>query len=279
MAGAKQVSISADMLKDHAAKITQIDSQIAAATGNDASVRKAVIEELATANSDQVNSVAGKIVEQLKKLDPAVLVGLQARVEEAFSGELKALTDDVINSKMKEKVGEGVDVNALKETRKAELDAFKALKTILDSVGIDTSDVPEPKRSGGRSSGGGTVKSGKNKEGYRFTLDGKDRPDSQNSFSSLAFYATEGLKVDPSTGDVVVREKGDEGKLGSKELKELLAKNGIKFGEQDEWSLTLPNGKVIGARREAAAATDTPAETPAADGTTPPATESATTNA
>src|SRR5206468_5472651 len=92
----KSTQVSVELLQEHATSISKIDSAIAAASGNDAQVRKSVIEELTNTNADSVNKLATQIITQLQKVDPAVLVGLQAKVEEAFSGQLKELTETII---------------------------------------------------------------------------------------------------------------------------------------------------------------------------------------
>lgn len=258
----KQVTISVDQLQERANRITEIDSKIAAASGNDSQIRKALIEEMLSQNAEPVTSLYDSVIGQFKSLDGPVLVGLVAKLEEAMKGELKTLTDSVVDEKVKAQAStEGVDVNALKEQRKQEVELFRALYTMLDSLGLDVSEIKEPKRSGGgRPAGSGGGKSGKNKEGYRFSIDGKDRPDSQNSFSSLAYYATEGLK-DPveAGGEITTAAEGEKSRLTSKALRTWLEQQGVKYGEQDTWEIKLPNGKVIGARREVQP------ETPAGD--------------
>lgn len=147
----------------------------------------------------------------------------------------------------KTKTDEKVDVTALRESRKALLGQFKALREVLNTFRIPNEHVPDPKRAGGggRPVGGSastSLKSGQNKEGYRYVMDGKKRPKSQNSFSSLAYYATEGV---PKALGV---ENGPS-RWGASELKTFMADAGIKFGEDDSWSIALPNGKTIAAAR------------------------------
>jgi hypothetical protein len=261
------VTISVDQLSDRAKIITEIDSKIAAASGNDSQMRKAAVDEILSANAERINSLFDTVVSQLMGLPGEELVGIVSKLEEAMKGDFKTKTDLVIDEKVKASANvEGVDVNALKEQRKAELDLFRALKTMLDSLGLDTSEVEEPKsRGGGRPSGSGAgSKTGKNKEGYRYIMDGKDRPNSQNSFSSLAYYATEGLK-DPATpgGEITAAPEGEKSRMSSKALRTWLDQQGVKFGEADEWELTLPNGKKIGARRDADSSTTEAAPTEA----------------
>ena len=70
-------------------------------------------------------------------------------------------------------------------------------------------------------------------------MDGSPRPPSQNSISSLTFYST----VNCEGG------QGDPPRWTTAQLKEFLAAQGVNWGQDDEWSVELPNGKVISARR------------------------------
>jgi hypothetical protein len=267
----KTISLSTDQLLESQGRIAEIDAKIAQATGNDQQARKAAIEAMTAENAETVNGFMDSLMGQLNKLEGPVLVAFTNRLNEALTEDLKEMTEKVINDRVASTATvKPEDVDKLKEQRKAELETFRATRLLLLSVGFITAEDPqfqEPKRAGGgRPAGSGGAKSGKNKENYQFYMDGKERPPSQNSFSSLAFYATEGLAADED-GSNVRTEK--DSKLGAKQLKKFLADNGVQFGEQDEWEVTLPNGKKIGAKRVAPTADAEPTEPEVATEPTP----------
>lgn len=238
----QEISVSLEQLEDIAKQITEIDTKISAASGSEAQMRKSIAQGLAAENSEQVDGIVGQVVTQFEKLEVPVLAGLIDRLEDALKEKFKPTIDSFVDERVKAQgQGSAEDVAALRETRKARVEGFRALKTILDTFGIDTESVPEPKRAAGRPSGSGGSKSGKNKEGYQYTMDGKDRPPSQNSFSSLAFYSTNGCAG--------TEEKPE--RWGSSQLKTFLAENGVNFGTDESWEVTLPNKTVIGARKVA----------------------------
>ena len=189
-----------------------------------------------------MDTVVGNVLREFEKLDAPVLAGLLDRLEDSLKDKFKTTIDAFIDERVKSQASDSsVDVGALREARKAKVEGFRALKTILDTFGIDTETVPEPKRAAGRPAGGGSsAKSGKNKEGYQYTMDGKPRPPSQNSFSSLAYYSTEGCAG--------TAEKPE--RWGVAQLKSFLEQQGVKFGQDDSWDVELPNGKKIGAQRD-----------------------------
>lgn len=251
-----EISLSIGALEDLSKKIAEADTQIAAATGSEAQIKKAYVEQVVAENAEAVGKVLARVIEQLQKLDTNILVGLTSRLEETLKTEFAPKIDEYVSSQVKDtaKVSDD-ELTKLKEARKALVEQDKAIRTILSSFGLDTSTVPEPKRGGGRPAGstsGSGAKSGKNKENYQFTMDGKDRPSSQNTFSSLAYYATTG--VPKALGQ---SEKEDD-RWGAKQLKEFLASQNVKFGEDDTWEVTLPNNRKIGARR--LPVTEAPAE-------------------
>lgn len=248
MAKAKEISVSLDQLEEIAKAITEIDTQITAASGSEAQVRKGIAQGLASENAEQVDGIVGQVLSQFETLDVPVLAGLLDRLEDSLKEKFNERINTYIDERVKASgTGSDVDVAALREARKAKVESFRALKTILDTFGVETESVPEPKRAAGRPAGsGGGSKSGKNKEGYQYSMDGKDRPPSQNSFSSLAYYATEGCA---GTEDKPER-------WGAQQLKDFLKANGVNFGQDETFEVKLPNGRVIGARRVAELAPD-----------------------
>lgn len=260
----QEISLSVGALETLSKQIAEQDTQIAAATGSEAQIKRAFIDQVVAENADAVNTVLEKVLAQLSKLDTNILVGLTSRLEDSLKTEFAPKIDAYVAEQVKDtaKVSDE-ELAKLKEARKTLVEQDKAIRTILASVGLDTSSVPEPKRGGGRpaGSGTGTPKSGKNKENYQFTMDGKDRPASQNTFSSLSYYATIGI---PKA--LNVEGAKDDDRWGAKQLKEFLVSNGVNFGADDTWEVELPNKRKIGARRMPVEAS---VETPAAEAPTP----------
>lgn len=253
----QKFTLSIEALQETAGQIAELDTRIAAASGNDSQAKKALVDRIVVENSDKVTSILDKVVAQLSKLDGDVLVGLTTALQDRIKAEFQPKVDSFVTEQLAATQGTSKEeVEGLRATRKTLVEKDKAIRTLLESFGLDISSVPEPKRGGGRpaGSGSGTAKSGKNKENYQFTMDGKDRPPSQNTFSSLAYYATDGIPK------ALGQSEDAKERWGSKQLKAFLAEQGVTFGEQDEWEVTLPNNRKIGARRM-------PAETPAAEAT------------
>lgn len=242
----QQIAIDIESLQKVANDIVALDASIAAAGGNEAAVRKTIVDGFIADNSSVIDSIIDKLIPQFSELETEVLVGLVGALPAALTESFQDRVDTLVTDKVKEATSSAAgDVASLRTQRKEKVDAFKALKAILEQFQIDTSSVPDPKRGGGRpaGSGSGAPKSGTNKEGYRYTMDGAKRPASQNSLSSLAYYATNGCAG---------TEKAPE-RWGTKQLKDFLATQGVTWGApgegDDEWNVTLPNGKEIGAYR------------------------------
>lgn len=244
------VQINAEALQNLATKINEMDTTLASASGNDSAARKSFIEQVTSKHSDEVDGLVASLIEQLKGKEPELLVGLVNRLNESLKTDLEPVVNGWVDIEFpKTKVDSNVDVAALKEERKSQITLFKALREVLNTFKIKNDHIPDPKRSGGgrpvgSTTGSGEGKSGLNKENYRYWLDGKKRPKSQNGISSLCYYSTEGVpaKLDPEN-------KAPRKRWSTKELKDFLKNQGIDFGTQDEWEVELPNGKKIGATR------------------------------
>lgn len=251
MAKQTEYNVSLEDLARVAGVIGELDTKIGAISGSDSAIRKSIAETVAAENSEQVGSIHDNVIGQLGKLDAPVLVGLVTRLQDSIKSAFQEQIDAFLTEKVKEatKDSQG-DVTALREQRKTQVETFRALKVLLEQVfHVDTTSVPEPKRSGGgRPAGSGSAKSGKNKESYQYTMDGKDRPPSQNTFSSLAYYSTNGCAG--------TKEKPE--RWGAAQLKEFLVSQSVNFGADDTWDVELPNGTKIGARR--VEQTEAPAE-------------------
>lgn len=253
-AAPQSISISVDMLTSKVADIKTIDSQIAAASGSVEETRKAIVAQITGAVQDKVNALLPQMIAQMKALDPATLLGILDAFPAAASTELEPITSKLVDDSVTQATASNpeVDVNSLKEKRKAEVELFRAIKTMLGSLGVkEALAIEEPKRSGGGRTGGvSSAKSGKNKENYQFTMDGKDRPPSQNTFSSLAYYVTVGLKMTGNDVATLTTEGATkDDRLSSEQFRAVLTNYGVNYGEADTWEISLPNNKKVGARR------------------------------
>lgn len=245
-----QVSLDLNALQSAGKEIAALDERISAASGSEAAIKTSVFNKLLADNSDTVASIVDTLLKEMNNLPDQILVALRHRLPDAMDEVFQERVDSIVDGQV-EALTSSVkgNVEPLKEERKAKLEMFKAMRAILNQYGIDTASVPDPKRSGGRPAGSSNsastpTRTGKNNEGYRYYMDGQPRPKSQNSFSSLAFYAT--MKC-AGTEDAPAR-------WSTKELKDFVAQKGVKWGppgddHTDEWELTLPNGTKIGARR------------------------------
>lgn len=234
------ITLDVTELEKLSAAISEIDTQISANSGNGAAMKRSLSERIATENASDIDPIVTQVVDMVQGLSPALIAGVMSKLPDALDENFNGEVNDFLDAEVK-KITEGStnDVAALREARKAKVEAFRAFKTVLDTFGIDTASVVEPKRSAGRSASSGTPKLGKNKEGYRYFLDGKARPLSQNTISSVAFTGT--VKCDTT--------EGAPERWGVKQLKEFLVAQGVNWGVDDEWEVKLPNGSVASARR------------------------------
>lgn len=258
-------SVDVDYLRAIGAQIAQIDEKIAAVSGSEAAVRNSVLTTIATENASAVDSIFDQFMNTFRTLPIEVVVGFYHNFEDKVTEDLGAQIDQYVDSRVKQ-ISESVkdDIEPLKEQRKAQLEIFLAMRKVLETIGHDVSSVPVPKRSGGRpagKSGKSTKKTGLNKQMYRFYIDDAARPPSQNDLSSLAFYSTMGcVKVDDQTYPTEEARAARAEQLskeperwGVAEFKAYVASQGVTIGApgegDDNWAVTLPNGKVVKARR------------------------------
>ena len=241
-------------------KITEIDTQVASASGSEAQQKKAAIERISAQNSDEVNKTVTKLIDALGKLAPGVIAGVLDRFETEATTQFGEQITELVNAEVANAKAEGgVDVDSLKNTRKELAADFDSLKRLLSKALPEGSEAATlvaglevPKRRSGGGGGTGKAKSGKNKEGYRYAIDGKDRPNSQNTLSAVTYYATEKCP----TPDGRERWTTDE-------FRTFLTEQGVNLGEDETFTVTLPNGKVVSGAKEQFA--DDDAE-PAAEG-------------
>lgn len=240
----QKVALDLSALENVAKEIIALDTQISAASGSEVAAKKALSQELATTHKDRVDQIVNAIIEQLNNLDLEIVIGVVDSLDDQVTETFKPAIDELLDERVaKTLAGSKEGLDKLKTSRKEKLESFKALRVVLEGFGFEVESVPEPKRATrGSGSGSSGPKSAKNKEGYQYSMDGKNRPPSQNSFSSLAYYATEGVPAKLNPDDTTPR-------WGAAQLKSFLAEKGVKFGEDDTWEVSLPNDKVISARR------------------------------
>lgn len=241
-----QIVLDLNTLKALGAEIAVFDEQITAATGSEAQMKNSVLTRVATENDADVSRWLDSFVTELAKLETPVLAGFLHRFADVTNERFLGRIDELVNAELsKLKANVAGTVEPLKEQRKAKFNLFQAMRAILEQSGADVSSVPVPKRSagGGRSSGGGSGRSGSRATGWntdelRFTMDGKNRPPSQNTFSSLAYYATMGCAGTEEAPD----------RWGAPELRTFLESKGAKIEKGATWEVELPNGTKVGAR-------------------------------
>lgn len=240
------ISISVDSLVELGGRISVLDTKLASASGSDTAARKAFIEQALNQNAEQVDASVNGLIEQLAATELFILVGLVTRLEERIKADLSPKMDEFVTAELaKTQTAGKEEVAGLKEQRKELLNQFKALREVLQTFGQDVSSVPEPKRGSGSrtaSSGGSKKASGSNKENYRYLINGKESPPSQNKFSSVAFYGTVGVPkvLDPTS--TTERWSTDQ-------LRDFIKEQDVDFPNVDSWEVKLPNDRTIGARR------------------------------
>jgi hypothetical protein len=251
-----QPEMSIAYLQHLAEVVKWFDSQIAQASGQGAAAKKAVRERIAGEVKSKSDAVLQKIGDAFGTVDDRVLVGVLNDLDTLLTG-LKERADKIVTEEQgKTKGSASGDTEGLKEQRKKTRVAFDSLKNLLEgTMDLDTSSVVLPKRGGG-----GTGKKGTRTKssGFDFFIEGKAQSESQNTFSGTAFYAVKG-----GTGTIKEAEARQ-----SAYLKEVLVKNGIPENPKDwpdTWTVKLPNGKVVSAKKrppapvEEASETETPA--------------------
>jgi len=234
-------SVDVEYLRYLVKQIGSVDERISAASGSEAAIRNSVTSTIAAENSEGVQQVLDGFLPPFRSLPVEVMIGfmhvLSDRIEDEFGTPMQEYIDARVKTLSE---SAKTDVTPLKEQRKTLLDTYDAMKLVLETLGQDVSSVPEPKRrvgggrGSGRSTGSTAARTGLNSDRYRYQLNGKNLPPSQNSLSSAAYYGTMGCDGTAETPR----------RWGVAQLKDFLKENGINHGKpgegQDTFSIELP---------------------------------------
>lgn len=252
--GAQQFSLSTDKLVDLQNSISDLDKRLAAKTGGEDAKREVAKNTLLDKYETETDQRMDNLLPQIEKSVPNrdEFIALLAAIQESFiQGEFREALNKYLDQVVAEQPAEDeTSEETLKDERKKKVDLFKSVKQILESFGVDVSGFKDPTRSP-RGSSSSTTKTGFNKEQYRFLINGTPATKANNVISAIIYQNTEGMEM--KDGEPVMYEgAGDKTKvrIGTKQFKDWLAvKLGATWGAKDEWEITLPDGKKIGARR------------------------------
>lgn len=226
------ISVTPDTLRAKFDEIDAIDSKLDSVSGGADSGKRALANQIASETSASWKKVADNLVTNLGKIeDPndltGAVTGLIKAVNDSFKESIdKYLTEQVEARKSDAPAVSDSEIDELTSSRKELVDQYKALRQILEMFGNDVSAIPEPKkRTGSRGKRGPRVLTN-----YSFSVDGKERTSSQNSLSSIANTVCSDLN------------------WKTLDLKNWLGEQGLDFqNPPEEFSYTLPNGKVLSA--------------------------------
>lgn len=236
------------------ARIAQIDEATKGVKRTGVS-QKDIRERIEHDHADNGTEVADRIrTGVLEQVDNETLVALVPFLDGVVK-EIKAKAKEAVKAAAKATPVEtpqgDSNVKALREERKQLVKTFSAIKGVMTKFKQDVSDVDDPPKLRQGGGGGGRKKS--EASGYQFYLNGKPVGESQNRLSSLAYAATVGLGTRKS--------KDGKTRMLTKELETYIKENGVDYPNQQEWEISLPNGSVIGGKKEATATVSAEAET------------------
>lgn len=216
------IQVDLDALKAKGAEIAEIDVVLDAQSGSKAAGKRSVINGLMASDADMtfVNSVIERMRENFSDEELyatffALVSGLESEVSDEADQFVAAKVEENQTSPAEKLPAD--ELAALSEKRKAKVQEFKALKSILEMFGTDVSEVPEPKtRRGGRGPRGPRTLSK-----FQYKVNETVLDEDSNSLSTVAKLS----------GDVKV-----------KELKEFITEQGVDLKNPPaEWSAQLPN--------------------------------------
>jgi hypothetical protein len=229
------ISVTPEKLQEKYNEIKELDEQLDAASGSESAGKRALGNQLASEYETQWKKSADNLVNTLQKIeDPSQKAGVFTGILNHVNSILKEEIDNFLAAEVATRQSEMVpvsaeDLQALTDSRKTNVEQYRALRQILEMFGQDVSTIPEPKkRTGARGKRGPRVLTG-----FDFAIDGAVRSSSQNNLSSIANTVTSDLNW--KTIDL------------RNFLEEKLAETGhsLQNPPVEGFEFTLPNGKVL----------------------------------
>ena len=184
------ISVDLPTLQAKFDEIAAIDEQLDAASGSVTAGRRALANSLATQYEGDWKKLADGVKNQLAKIDEdnmeqlaGVVNGIVASINEVYKSKIDEWLDAQVEARQStQEVVPPEEIETLNKTRKALVEAYKALRGILVLYELDVSSIPEPKkRTGARGPRGKRVL-----QGFDYYIDGELRTEKQNSLSSVA---------------------------------------------------------------------------------------------
>lgn len=226
---AKQVTLTLKSLTDLVAEVEAIKAKITAHAGTQA-------ERLKKAKAEALASGAVKVPTlQVKASDPLETAeALVAEWQQSLAQRIEEATTAVLR---KSKDNDTAGLTALREAFKAKAEAATATKSVLVTLGIAGAEavvIPSLKGTGriGTGSGKSTASSG---QAFWIRRNGGEKqykPESQNKFSSIAWYHGGEIGAE---ADVNKSKDGFKG-CGAKALEAFLKSKGVDVTAGAAWS-------------------------------------------
>jgi len=262
--GKKSITLSVESLQAVYGEAMDVRTELESATANQQKLKKDAVESL---KSDEALKVAAQTADEnitalVDAIDERALPLLED-VLESLHKRVKEAADNFVMTQVKEEATAVKDkIAGLKEQWEKLNTQDRALRTVMDTMGLDYSEVPEIQklaRGGGRPAGSGGTRTTKTKDfSFVYSKDGVEFSN-WDTISRALFYSS--AKSGGSASD---------GRLTVEEFKVLFNE---KFGHSDDmresWEIELPNGKKLGFTRKEVtqpeASTDGETEQPSAE--------------
>ncbi len=246
MAKSEGLSLDINTLSAKADEIAEIDVKLDAASDSAGAGKRAIANQLVKENEGTIESLVSQITSFLNDADENTVAGvftgvvrsLNSAFSEPVTKHLEVLASSATSSV---EVPSEAEIEELTTVRKKLNEQFKALETLLDSFGIDTSSVAKPKkRTGSRGK-----RSPRAMSQYQFYLDGTELSAAENNLTLIA------KRVGSFDGITVSDDEGNSKTLTpGKALRDFLAENGVdQKNPPAEWSVELPSGNTLSAAR------------------------------
>lgn len=226
-------SVSPDALRSLLTQINEIDSQLDAASGSNASTERVAVDSLLNEQSENYKAFVDSIVENISGADDqaarvATVIALEKVLSNKYGKEVKdfvAARAESVKNQQEQSDLTNEELQELEATRKTLVEQYKAIRQLLEMFDADIDDIDEPKiRRGSRGPRGPRTLNT-----FQYTVNQTELPEQANSLAMVA----------KMTGFDKV-----------KELKEVISKQGVNLKKPgDEWQADLGNGNVLYAKR------------------------------